>query len=177
MKMPTGPKGSIQALVQAWQIRKREVLIQDKAAKYLRDAISEVVDAGGVPDDKGNLWYEVDPPVIGYDTNGQEVKISRLKRQKAVPQPVMDTDVAIDILTEKGLLKEAADFWIKVIDPEAAIKFLQIAMSGIIPEIPETRIEIIEDKVDELFFLEKLDKDLLNEIFIVGAPTWSLRTQ
>lgn len=89
---PTEPNPVVKKVREFIGIKGRiEDLTKEKAV--LQSELSDLVDAEGIPDEKGHLWYELPEDVDG---------IHSLQRQRRVSQR-LDEDVADKILKDKGL--------------------------------------------------------------------------
>ena len=64
-----------------------------KEQSTLKSELSDIVDAEGVPDEKGHIWLELPEEVDGYKS---------LQRQRRVSQR-LDEEVATELLKERGL--------------------------------------------------------------------------
>lgn len=168
--MPTGPRNEVPLLgkVQTWQILKWESAKQAARAKELNQQISAEVDALGHEDDKGHIWYDLPRPVVGYDTEGNQMMVSRLQRQRRV-SVTMDEEEAADILKAKGVFNDMATHWIRVTDPELAIAILKVEHPDLTPDVlpdpPEVSSVLSQDLVEAAYFEGIITKAEFDRIF------------
>lgn len=100
----------LNAQVREYLMVKQSLDVLEKRQGELREKLFEKIESDGEPDDKGNVFYELDAEVDG---------VVRLEKQRRVSRK-LDEEVAEQIITENNLADELYKT-IRVVDEDAVM--------------------------------------------------------
>lgn len=146
----------------------------DKDVPGLKQGLLEEVKATGDPDEKGNIFVELDPPVTLTETG---ITYKKVKAERRQGDPFLNTERTRDFLEEKGLLDKVEEFTYTLrLSPEDADAFAEwLKESDFVTRVTGTNAVINEDNLLALHYREEVSQEELDALYDQSDITWAFK--